>query len=46
MNALCQMTGLNRAGFYRAQIPRLASPVEMEVRDEMQKIALESTAYG
>ena len=46
VNALCQMTGLSRAGFYRAQTPRLASPVEMEVRDELQKIALESAAYG
>ena len=46
MNALCQMTGLSRAGFYRARTPRRASPVEMEIRDEMQKIALESAAYG
>jgi putative transposase len=46
VNALCQMTGLNRAGFYRWRTPRLASPVEMEIRDEMQKIALESAAYG
>lgn len=46
MNALCQMTGLNRASFYRWGTPRLASPVEMEIRDEMQKIALESAAYG
>ena len=46
MNALCQMTGLNRAGFYRSRMPRQATPVEMEIRDEMQKIALESPAYG
>ncbi len=46
MNALCQMTGLNRAGFYRWRAPRPALPVEMEIRDEMQKIALESAAYG
>jgi putative transposase len=46
VNALCQMTGLNRAGFYRSRRPRQASPVEMEIRDEMQKIALESPAYG
>ena len=46
MNALCQMTGLNRAGFYRSRAPRQASPVEMEIRDEMQKIAVESPAYG
>jgi putative transposase len=46
VNALCQMTGLNRAGFYRSRRPRQALPVEMEIRDEMQKIALESPAYG
>ena len=46
MSALCQMTGLSRAGFYRSRTPRQASPVEMEIRDEMQKIAVESPAYG
>ena len=46
MNALCQMTGLSRAGFYRRRLPRQAMPVEMEIRDQMQKIALESPAYG
>ena len=46
MNALCQMTGLSRAGFYRQRLPRQATPVEMEVRDQMQRIALESPAYG
>lgn len=46
MSALCQMTGLSRAGFYRQRAPRQATPVEMELRDQMQKIALESPAYG
>lgn len=46
MSALCQMTGLSRAGFYRSRRPRQASPVEMEIRDEMQKVAVESAAYG
>ena len=46
MNALCQMTGLNRAGFYRWRVPRQSMPVEMEIRDQMQKVALESPAYG
>ena len=40
------MTGLNRAGFYRWREPRRSLPVEMEIRDEMQKIALEWPAYG
>ena len=46
MSALCQMTGLSRAGFYRWRVPRQATPVEMELRDQMQKVALESPAYG
>lgn len=46
MSVLCQMTGLNRAGFYRYRTPPQTSPVEMEIRDELQKIALESPAYG
>src|ERR1700731_756766 len=40
------MTGLNRTGFYRWRVPRQATPVEMELRDQMQKVALESPAYG
>jgi transposase InsO family protein len=40
------MTGLSRAGFYRWRVPRQATPVEMEMRDQMQKVALESPAYG
>jgi putative transposase len=46
VTALCQMTGLNRAGFYRWRMPRQATPVDMEIRDQMQKVALESPAYG
>ena len=46
MIALCAMTGLNRAGFYRSRLPRQGIPIEMELRDEMQKIALESPSYG
>ena len=46
MNALCQMTGLSRAGFYRSRTPRQATPVEMEIRDELQKIAVDFPAYG
>jgi transposase InsO family protein len=40
------MTGLNRAGFYRWRVPRQATPVEMELRDELQRAALEFPAYG
>jgi len=46
VSALCQMTGLSRAGFYRWRVPRQTTAVEMELRDQMQKVALESPAYG
>ena len=46
MNALCEMTGMNRAGFYRWRTPRQGTPVDMELRDQMQKVALEAPAYG
>jgi putative transposase len=46
VNALCQMTGLSRAAFYRWRMPRQATPLDMELRDQMQKVALESPAYG
>jgi len=46
VSALCQMTGLNRAGFYRWRVPLQAIPAEMEIRDELQKIALQWPAYG
>ena len=46
MSALCEMTGLSRAGFYRWRVPRQATPVEMELRDELQRAALEFPAYG
>jgi transposase InsO family protein len=40
------MTGLSRAGYYRWGLARLSFPVEMEIRDVMQKIALAFPAYG
>ena len=46
VNALCQMTGISRAGYYRWGVPKPGFPVEMEFRDALQKIALESPAYG
>ena len=46
MSALCQMVGVSRAGFYRSLRSRQAMPVEMEIRDEMQKIAVEWPSYG
>jgi putative transposase len=46
VSARCALTGLSRAGFYRSRLPRQGIPVEMERRDEIQKIALESPSYG
>jgi putative transposase len=46
VNALCQMTGISRAGYYRWGVPRPSFPVEMELRDAMQQVALEFPAYG
>jgi len=40
------MSGLGRSGFYRWRAPRQATPVQMELRDQMQKVAVESPAYG
>jgi transposase InsO family protein len=40
------MTGLSRAGYYRWGVPRPSFPVKMELRDAMQKIALQFPAYG
>ena len=46
MNALCQMTGMSRASYYRWGVPRASLPVEMELRDALQKVALEFSCYG
>jgi transposase InsO family protein len=46
VNALCQMTGISRSGYYRWRMPPPSFPVEMELRDQMQQVALEFPAYG
>jgi len=46
VNALCQMTGISGAGYYRWRMPPPSFPVEMELRDELQQVALEFPAYG
>jgi transposase InsO family protein len=40
------MTGLHRAGYYRWRVPPVTSPVEMELRHELQRVALQWPAYG
>lgn len=46
MKRLCQMTGVSRASYYRWMVPRPGYPVEMEIRDEMHRVALEFPSYG
>jgi putative transposase len=46
VNALCQMTGISRASYYRWRVPPPSIPVEMELRDAIQQVALEFPAYG
>ncbi len=41
MSALCALTGLSRAGYYRWRAGPAGDPVEMELRDTMKQIALE-----
>ena len=44
---MCGLAGFNRAGYYRSSAPTAApSAEELEVRDVLQKIALEWPAYG
>jgi putative transposase len=46
VSALCQMTGLSRAGYYRWRLPPPATPVAMELGSELQQVAVEWPAYG
>lgn len=46
MSALCQMTGLSRAGYYRWRMPPPSTPVSMELRSQLQQVAVEWAAYG
>lgn len=46
MSALCGMTGLRRDSYYRWLTQRPEDPVEMELRDAMQKIAVQFPSYG
>src|SRR5262245_64488618 len=40
------MTGLSRASYYRRRVPPIGIAVPMEIRDEMQRVALEFPYYG
>ena len=43
---MCQVAGFSRAGYYRFLDPEKPAPADMDLRDEMQKIALEWPSYG
>jgi len=40
------MTGLSRAGYYRWRLPPPTTPVAMELRNQLQQVAVEWPAYG
>jgi len=43
---MCEVAGFSRAGYYRFLDPAQSAPADLELRDEMQKIALEWPSYG
>ncbi len=43
---LCQVAGVSRAGYYRFQQRVQESEADMDLRSEIQKIALEWPSYG
>jgi putative transposase len=43
---MCAVAGFSRAGYYRFRDPVKPAPADMELRDQMQKIALEWPSYG
>ena len=43
---MCQVAGFSRAGYYRFLDPVKPAPADMDLRDELQKIAAEWPCYG
>jgi putative transposase len=43
---MCEVAGFSRAGYYRFLDPAKPVAADMDLRDEMQKIALEWPSYG
>ena len=46
LNELCRLTEVSRAGFYRWKAQGPSADPDMELRDEIQRIALELSYYG
>ena len=43
---MCEVAGFSRAGYYRFLDPEKPVPLDMDLRDGMQKVALEWPSYG
>jgi transposase InsO family protein len=43
---MCEVAGFSRAGYYRFLDPEEPAPADMDLRDEVQKVALEWPSYG
>ena len=43
---MCEVAGFSRAGYYRFLDPEKPAPADMDLRDEIQKIAVEWPSYG
>ena len=43
---MCAAAGISRAGYYRFLDPEKPAPADLDLRDEMQKIALQWPCYG
>jgi putative transposase len=43
---MCEVAGISRAGYYRFLDPEKPAAADLDLRDEMQKIALEWPSYG
>jgi len=46
VNRLCEIAGVSRAGYYRFLVGTPSQETDMDLRSEIQKIALEWPAYG
>jgi len=43
---MCEVAGFSRAGYYRFQHPEKPARMDLDLREEMQKIAVEWASYG
>jgi len=43
---MCEVAGFCRSGYYRFLDPVKPAPADMDLRDEIQKVALDWPAYG